>query len=63
LGVRFSPQDMWVNTLEQLAARIDVALGASPAEIKAIVVADNPAVQAAGKKSRGLLSRLFGGSN
>lgn len=26
LGVRFSPQDMWVNTLEQLARRIDSEL-------------------------------------
>jgi amino acid adenylation domain-containing protein len=32
-GQRFAPQDMWVNTLEQLAARIDEqGRGATPAE-------------------------------
>ena len=65
-GVRFSPQDMWVNTLEQLAARIDVALGANPAEIKVIAAIPEPEAtvgKVVGKKSKGLLSRLFGGSD
>jgi amino acid adenylation domain-containing protein len=57
-GVRFSPQDMWVNTLEQLAARIDTALGnAHPAATPMAVVLTSP------KKTGGLLSRIFGKSN
>jgi len=70
-GVRFSPQDMWVNTLEQLAARIDVALGNNQTDIQADIHGEpatipvdqvSEPVSAAGKKSKGLLSRLFGGN-
>ena len=67
-GVRFSPQDMWVNTLEQLAARIDVALGNNQTDIQADIHGQ-PAVTPVDhvqdlantpKKSKGFMSRLFG---
>ncbi|RYY77056.1 MAG: amino acid adenylation domain-containing protein [Gammaproteobacteria bacterium] len=70
-GVRFSPQDMWVNTLEQLAARIDVALGNNQTDIQADIHGQPAAIPAdqvlepttvAGKKPKGFLSRLFGGN-
>lgn len=72
-GVRFSPQDMWVNTLEQLAARIDAALGVSTSDIVDIhgravspesyseqQADQQPEQKSTGKKSKGLFSRLFG---
>lgn len=61
-SVRFSPQDMWVNTLEQLAARINnassipAAMDYSAGEPVAVDVTQP-------KKFRSLLSKLFGRSN
>lgn len=59
-GVRFSPQDMWVNTLEQLAARIDAAKGVEP-PAAATSVEQKPSAEA--KKSKGFFQKLFGKSN
>ncbi len=38
-GVRFSPQDMWTNTLEQLAARIDKQLAAQGGQTQPVPAA------------------------
>ncbi len=71
-GVRFSPQDMWVNTLEQLAARIDLALGVSANDIVDIhgravspesYPEQQPEQKSTGKKSKGLFSKIFGGAD
>lgn len=64
LGVRFNPQDMWVNTLEQLAAKIDGVKGNSSAktelpnvENKALVSEENSVEK---KTEKGLFAKLFG---
>lgn len=54
-AVRIAPQEMWVNTLEQLASKIDTVLASTrPPEVlsEPEVVLD--------EKPRGLLSKLFG---
>jgi amino acid adenylation domain-containing protein len=54
-SVRIAPQEMWVNTLEQLASKIDTVIaGAMLSE-----VLNEPGVVLE-EKPRGLLSRLFG---
>ncbi|HWV14493.1 MAG TPA: amino acid adenylation domain-containing protein [Cellvibrio sp.] len=60
-GVRFSPQDMWVNTLEQLAARIDAAQGNGQSPVETVAAAsESVPVSTPAKKSKGLFSKLFG---
>jgi amino acid adenylation domain-containing protein len=56
-GVRVMPQDMWVNTLEQLSALIDRSLAAQTETLQPpSLVANNMS----DKKTRGLFSKLFG---
>ena len=66
LGVRFTPQDMWVNTLEQLAARIDATTGSAitvadglppGAEVQVELQAE---VQTDSKNTTSFLRKLFG---
>jgi amino acid adenylation domain-containing protein len=59
-GVRFSPQDMWVNTLEQLAARIDLASTNQPQQPEAVTTHTETISTARVKKSKGFFSKLFG---
>jgi acyl carrier protein len=56
--VRFAPQDMWVNTLEQLAAKIDARQQGAAAETPAPVSAGSQEQES--EKRPGWLGRLFG---
>jgi amino acid adenylation domain-containing protein len=61
LGVRFNPQDMWVNTLEQMAAKIDLVKGnSSTTESIAQVVEEKTETKSEVKTEKGLLAKLFG---
>ena len=51
---------MWVNTLEQLAARIDAASPEIGNEVEAAIANDTNKPDLEVKKSSGLLSKLFG---
>ncbi len=59
LGVRFNPQDMWVNTLEQLAAKIDLVKGNSSAKTES-VSEEKIETKTESKNEKGFLSKLFG---
>lgn len=63
LGVRFNPQDMWVNTLEQLAAKIDLVKGNSSAKPESVVeekIETKTEAKTEKKSEKGLLAKLFG---
>lgn len=59
LGVRFNPQDMWVNTLEQLAAKIDLVKGNSSAA-ESQIAEEKTETKLEVKTEKGLLAKLFG---
>jgi acyl-coenzyme A synthetase/AMP-(fatty) acid ligase/acyl carrier protein len=56
LGVRFSPQDMWVNTLEQLAARIDASINSEHLVARTPDVSEDNSQD---KKTPGIISRFL----
>ncbi|HEY6529492.1 MAG TPA: amino acid adenylation domain-containing protein [Cellvibrionaceae bacterium] len=57
-NVRFAPQDMWVNTLEQLAAKIDAKRGIEQTQKTAEPIFAQ--LEADQEKRSGWLGRLFG---
>lgn len=59
-GVGFSPQDMWTNTLEQLASRIDTASTEGREETEATTADVLPKRATEAQSGKGLLNKLFG---
>jgi acyl carrier protein len=56
--VRFAPQDMWVNTLEQLAAKIDAGKKGDAPQPEPSSPSDAGSTEQ--EKRSGWLGRLFG---